>query len=81
MVPFSFWFPCNQRGWLIGLLRAVPSAGQIGSVVAVDHSLSPPSYVVRMAQTGDEADRLANARDWGVLAVVVNSNGIPFWGR
>lgn len=31
------------------------TAGQLASVIAVDHSLSPPSYVVRMAQSGDEA--------------------------
>jgi len=30
--------------------------GQLASVVAVDHSLSPPSYVVRMAQSGDEVN-------------------------
>ena len=30
--------------------------GQLASVVAVDQSLCPPSYVVRMAQSGDEVN-------------------------
>ncbi|CAK9116428.1 unnamed protein product [Durusdinium trenchii] len=35
---------------------AVYRQGQLASVVAVDHSLSPPSYVVRMAQSGEEVN-------------------------
>eukprot|EP00913_Durusdinium_trenchii_P015061 g14125.t1 len=38
-------------------------AGQLASVVAVDHSLSPPSYVVRMAQSGEEVNCELNNLD------------------
>ncbi|CAJ1371079.1 unnamed protein product [Effrenium voratum] len=54
-VQQSQWPPLNIRSDLkVG--DVVYRQGQIGSVVAVDHSLSPPSYVVRMAQTGDEVN-------------------------